>query len=120
MTQIKEITNQYNELEKRGVQMIFKSPQPHQYSNSLAKIYQLGFNFLVDANNKVAKQLGLFSKNGIPFGFQVMKYESDTVMPTIVITNTKGEIIFSDLTDNYRVRPEPKTFLKVLDVMKDN
>jgi hypothetical protein len=64
--------------------------------------------------------LGIFSKNGIPFGFQVMKYESDTVMPTVVITNSKGEIIFADLTNNYRVRPEPETFLRVLDAMKDN
>ena len=120
LAQIKEIANQYKELEKRGIQMNFISPQPHQYSNSLAKKYQLGFNFLVDVNNKAAKQLGIFSKNGIPFGFQVMKYKSDTVMPTVVITNSKGEIIFSDLTDNYRVRPEPETFLKVLDAMKDS
>tara|TARA_R110000787_G_scaffold89678_6_gene189693 strand:+ start:10835 stop:11695 length:861 start_codon:yes stop_codon:yes gene_type:complete len=120
MAQIKKIANQYKELEKRGVAMNFISPQPHQYSNSLAKKYQLGFNFLVDTNNKAAKQLGIFSKNGIPFGFQVMKYESDTVMPTVVITNSKGEIIFADLTDNYRVRPEPETFLKVLDAMKNN
>jgi hypothetical protein len=36
-------------------------------------------------------------------------------MPTVVMTNDKGEIIFADLTDNYRVRPEPKDFLKVFD-----
>jgi len=31
------------------------------------------------------------------------------------MTNAQGKIIFADLTDNYRVRPEPATFLKVLD-----
>jgi len=55
------------------------------------------------------------SENGLPFGFQVLGYDSDTVMPTIIITDKNGKILFADLTDNYRVRPEPSTFLKVLD-----
>jgi hypothetical protein len=32
----------------------------------------------------------------------------------VVITNARGEILFADLTDNYRVRPEPSTFVEVL------
>jgi peroxiredoxin len=115
MAQIKEIASQYKELEKRGVNMIFISPQPHKFSASLAKKYNLGFHFLTDIENKVAKQLGVFAKNGIPAGFQVLGYDSDTVLPTVVITDEKGKIVFADLTDNYRVRPEPETFLKVID-----
>ncbi len=115
MAQIKEIAAQYKELEERGVNMIFVSPQPHKFSNSLAKKYDLGFKFLTDANNKVAKQLGIFAKNGIPAGFQMMGYDSDTVLPTVIITNKNGKIVFLDLTDNYRVRPEPETFLRVID-----
>jgi len=115
MAQIKEIVLQYKEIEKRGVNMIFISPQPHKYSNNLAEKYKLNFKFLTDANNKAAKQLGLFAKNGIPAGFQVLGYDSDTVLPTVIITDTNGKIIFVDLTDNYRVRPEPETFLKVID-----
>ena len=37
------------------------------------------------------------------------------IMPTTLITDTTGKIIFVDLTDNYRVRPEPTTFYKVQD-----
>lgn len=115
MAQINEIAAQYKELEKRGVTMNFISPQPHSYSNKLAKKYNLGFNFLTDTNNKAAKQLGLFSENGIPAGFQVLGFDSDTVLPTVIITDKNGKIIFLDETDNYRVRPEPETFLRVLD-----
>ena len=118
MAQIKEIAAQYKELEKRGVNIIFISPQPHKFSNSLAEKYKLNFNFLTDVNNSVAKQLGIFSKNGIPAGFQVLGYDSDTVLPTVIITDTKGKIVFSDLTDNYRMRPEPETLLKVIDKLK--
>lgn len=115
MAQIKEIAGQYKELEKRGVNMVLVSPQPHKYTASLAKKFQVGFQFLVDKGNQVAKQLNILGENGLPFGFQVLGYDSDTVMPTIIITNKEGKILFVDLTDNYRVRPEPSTFLKVLD-----
>ncbi len=115
LAQIKEIAAQYKELENRGVNMVFISPQPHKYSKNLAKKYDLGFHFLVDKNNKVATQLGILSKNGIPAGFQALGYDSDTTLPTVVITDEEGKIIYINLTDNYRVRPEPKTFIEALD-----
>ncbi len=115
MAQIKEIAAQYKELEERNVNTVFISPQPHKNTKSLAKKFGLSFNFLVDTNNKVAKQLGILAKNGLPMGFQTLGYDSDTVLPTVIITDAQGKIIFSDLTDNYRVRPEPETFLKILD-----
>jgi len=115
MAQIKEIASQYNELEKRGITMALISPQPHHFSKSLAKKHRINFQFLVDVDNKVAKQLHIFHKNGLPAGMQMFGYKNDTVMPTIMIIDATGTIIFTDLTDNYRVRPEPETFFKVLD-----
>jgi peroxiredoxin len=118
MAQIKEIAAQYKELQQRSVNMVFISPQPHKFSKTLADKYQLNFNFLTDVNNTAAKQLNIFAENGIPTGFQVLGYDSDTVLPTVIITDDNGKIVFADLTDNYRVRPEPKTFLKVIDELK--
>lgn len=117
MAQIKEIAAQYKELENRGVNMVFISPQPHFYTERLSKRYDLGFHYLQDTDNTVAKQLGLLSENGIPAGFQALGFDSNTVMPTVIITDKKGRIAFADLTDNYRVRPEPETFLEVIDGM---
>jgi len=114
MAQIKEVAAQYEELEKLGVNTVLISPQPHKYTKNLADKFKLNFNFLVDYKNKVAKQLGIFAKNGIPAGFQVLGYDGDTVMPTVVITDKNGKIIFADLTDNYRVRPEPEVFLEII------
>ncbi len=114
MAQIKEIAAQYEELDKLGVNTVFISPQPHKHTKNLANKYKLNFHFLVDHKNKVAKQLGTFAENGIPAGFQVLGYDSDTVMPTVVITDNTGKIIFADLTDNYRVRPEPEVFLEII------
>lgn len=118
MAQIKEVAQQYKELEKRNVTMVLISSQPHKFTESLAEKHQVPFQFLVDTDNKVAKQLGIFHKNGLPTGFQALGYSSDVVLPTVIITNKSGEIIFADLTDNYRVRPEPATFLEIIDSNK--
>jgi mannose-6-phosphate isomerase-like protein (cupin superfamily) len=49
-------------------------------------------------------------------GLQALVYATDTVMPAVIMTIGEGKIIFVDLTDNYRFRPELKDFLKVSEV----
>ena len=51
----------------------------------------------------------------MPLGMEAMGYAADTVMPTVIITDAQHNIIWLDETDNYRVRPEPETFLRVID-----
>ena len=114
MAQIKEVANSYQQLAQQGTKIILISPQPHSNSKSLANKFDVPFLFLVDKNSQVAKQLGILAENGLPFGMQLLGYDSDTVMPTVIITDKKNKIIFADLTDNYRVRPEPETFIKIL------
>lgn len=115
MAQIKEVASQYRELEQRGISIYMVSPQSEGSTKDLADRFKVNMNFLIDEDNKVADQLQIIAKNGLPMGLQVLGYDSDTVMPTVVMTNDKGDIIFADLTDNYRVRPEPEDFLKVFD-----
>jgi len=43
-----------------------------------------------------------------------MGYDTEAPMPTVIITDANGRVHWADETDNYRVRPEPETFLKVL------
>ncbi|WP_075342164.1 redoxin domain-containing protein [Tenacibaculum agarivorans] len=115
MAQIKEIANEYKELTKRNTEVFLISSQPHHFTESLAKKHNVPFHFLVDIENKNADKLQLLHKNGLPMGFQVLGYESDVVLPTVIITDKTNKIIYADLTDNYRVRPEPATFLKIID-----
>ncbi|SNR14977.1 redoxin domain-containing protein [Tenacibaculum jejuense] len=115
MAQIKEIANEYQELAKRNTEIFLISSQPHKFTESLAKKYNVPFHYLTDKNNENARRLNILHENGLPMGFQVFGYESDVIMPTVIITNKMNEVIFADLTDNYRVRPEPATFLKIID-----
>jgi peroxiredoxin len=118
MAQIKEIAGQYQALADRGVKIALISPQPQRHTKSLAKKFEVPFIFLTDKDHQSVKALKIFQKAGTPLGMEVFGYESDTVMPTVIITDEQGKIIFADLTDNYRVRPEPGTFLKVLDELE--
>ena len=115
MTQIEEITNKYGELEKRNVRIIFISPQPEKYTRKLANKFGPQFQFLYDKENSAAKQLGILDADGLPLGLQVFGFENDTVKPTVIILDEEGSIIYSDLTDNYRIRPEPSEYIMVID-----
>jgi len=96
-----------------GITVALISPQPDVHTKKLAGLHDVPFHFLIDAGNKLAEALGIAAEHGVPVGVPG-GYAPDTVMPTLVVTNASGTIIFSDQTDNYRVRPEPDVFLAIL------
>lgn len=115
MAQVKEIAAQYRELEARGVEVFLIARQPEANTRALAKRFDAPIRFCVDEDGRLARQLGIEHVGGVPFLMDTLGYEADSVLPTVLITDPSGTIIFADLTDNYRVRPEPRTFLSVLD-----
>lgn len=113
--QIKEIAGQYRELARRGVEVYLVSPQSGANSLALSKKMDAPMRFMTDAGNRAAEALGIKIKDGLPSGFQALGYDSDVPRPTVFITEAGGRLIFCEMTDNYRVRPEPATFFSVLD-----
>jgi peroxiredoxin len=113
MAQVKEVVAAYQRLADQGVEVVLISPQPEMQTRKLAAKFEVPFHFLTDKGCKAARVLGINSPNGLPFGLQILGYDSDTVLPTVIAVNADGEIIFADQTDNYRVRPEPEVFLKI-------
>lgn len=113
MAQIKEIAGRYQDLQTLGISTVLISPQPLELTRKLAAQHEVPFTYVVDEGNLIAAQLGIAIENGVPVGMPG-GYAPDTVLPTLVVCNDKGTIIFSDQTDNYRVRPEPDVFLAIL------
>jgi peroxiredoxin len=113
MAQIKEIAGRYQDLQALGISTVLVSPQPLELTRKLAAQHEVPFTYVVDEGNLIAEQLGIAIENGVPVGMPG-GYAPDTVLPTLVVCNDKGTIIFSDQTDNYRVRPEPDVFLAIL------
>lgn len=113
MAQIDELVERYQAMDDLGIAVCLISSQPHEQSKALAGKLGVPFRFLVDTDNKAAEALDIKVLNGVPVGVPG-NYEPDTVMPTLVVTSAGGTIVFSDQTDNYRVRPEPDIFLAIL------
>ena len=113
MAQISEIAARYREFTDLGINVVLISPQPEKKSRALAERFDVPFKFLVDRDNKLATEFSIAQANGVPVGM-ASDYPADTVLPTLVVTGPSGKIIYSDQTDNYRVRPEPDIFLAIL------
>ena len=114
MAQIKEVATQYKKLSSLGAKVVLCAPQPEKNTQALADKFDVPFIFLTDVDNRAAQALGIEMKNGLPAGMKMLGYNKDTLHPTVIITDTTGSIIYSDLTNNYRIRPEPEDFIKVL------
>ncbi len=114
MAQIKELVAEYQQIHELGVRVALISPQPHKFTIGTARKFNVPFYFLTDEGNGAARMLGIAHDDGLPMGMQVLGYDSETVMPTVIITAAGGQILWSHQTDNYRVRPEPSVYLRVL------
>ena len=114
--QIAELAASYQEIEKRGARVVMISSQSPAKSQKLADKHDIPMRFLMDPDNQAARQLGISRSNSVPFGMQLLGYSSEAALPTVVVIDANGRILFTDLTDNYRHRPEPEKLIKVLDI----
>jgi peroxiredoxin len=117
--QIEELAAAYRRLEKLGVNVVLISSQSIKKNQALAAHFNVPMVFLRDRDNLAAKQLGILHQWGTPMGLQLLGYDSDTVLPTVVLTDAQGQIVYTDQTDNYRVRPEPQDFEILLKVINE-
>ena len=115
MAQIREVAALYRELAARGVEVFVISPQPESHTAALAQKFEVPMRFMTDPGNAAARTLGIVEENGLPAGMQVLGYDSDVPRPTVFITAAGGRLIYCDLSENYRVRPEPAEILAVFD-----
>ncbi|MGH8516245.1 MAG: redoxin domain-containing protein [Panacagrimonas sp.] len=115
VAQVREVAAQYTELARRGVDVFLVSPQSQSSTESLAKRFEAPMRFLVDVDNRAATTLGIVVRGGLPAGFQVLGFDSDVPRPTVFITAAGGQVLWCDVSENYRVRPEPAALFHVLD-----
>jgi peroxiredoxin len=90
------------------------SPQPESQSAKLAQQINAPMQFVVDNSSTLAKAIGINASGGLPTGLQLLGYDSDVPMPTVLLTDG-NKIVWSAQTDNYRVRPEPEVFLAAIE-----
>lgn len=111
VAQVQQLSAQYRELAELGIKVVLISPQPQSESEALSKRFDAPMRFAVDIGGSAARRLGLLHPAGVPAG--ISGYDRDTVYPTMVLCDADNQVLWSDQSDNYRVRPEPETFLAV-------
>ena len=114
VAQVRELAADYQSLADRGIQIALVSPQPLDETKALAERFGVEFHYLVDHGAAAARRLGIAHDGGVPPGVTQLGYDVDTVFPTVLVVDADGTIVFSDQTDDYRVRPEPQLFLRAL------
>ncbi len=90
-------------------------PQPLDETRALAEKFGVDFRYLTDTGAVAAASLGIRHDAGVPPGVTQLGYDADTVFPTVIVIDESGTVVFSDQTDDYRVRPEPALFITALD-----
>lgn len=115
VTQIKEVAANYRKLQDKGIQVVMVSPQSDAHTRELARKIDAPLAFWRDQDLSAAKTLGLVDKQGVPVGMDLLGYDPDTVLPTVIMTDENGIVFYNDQTDSYRVRPLPEDFLKAFE-----
>lgn len=112
VAQIRELVGQYQQLNARGIELVLVSGQNQTKTAELAKQFAVPIHFRIDRELKAAEAFGLVQNDGLPAGLAVLGYDLDVALPTLVAVDETGKVLAVDATDDYRVRPEPATFLK--------
>jgi peroxiredoxin len=118
VAQVRELAGQYQALADRGVEVALISPQSLDETRALAERFDVAFRYLTDLGASAARSLGILHEGGVPPGVTQLGYEADTVFPTVIVIDESGTVVFSDQTDDYRVRPEPALFIAALDAAR--
>jgi len=113
--QIDELVAQYGQLAQRGISVVLISPQPDGHTQAVAQRVRLPFRFWEDRDNVAARQLGIVDPAGLPLGMEALGYGPDTPVPTALLVDEQGRIVYSDQAENYRIRPEPREYLEAWD-----
>ncbi|MDZ4297415.1 MAG: redoxin family protein [Moraxellaceae bacterium] len=115
VAQIRELAQQYQQLRAKGIELVLVSGQSQSKAKALAEQFTIPIHFRVDNDLSAAQALGLVHKDGLPAGLAILGYDLDVALPTLVAVDESGKVIAVDTTDDYRVRPEPETFMRCFD-----
>lgn len=73
--------------------------------------------FFYDRDQQAARKLGINIDHGVPLWIQLLGYPRHTVVPTILLVNREGQVIFSHFSPNYRQRPTRKEYIQYFDML---
>ena len=114
--QVANLTRYYQEINERNARLILITPKPLETTRRVAQFFEFDFDFWLDEELHIARQLGLLQTGGVP-GEQLGEYGEDTVWPASVVVDRDGVIRYASVSKFIADRPDPKVFIRILDSM---
>lgn len=108
-----------NEVLSEGFQIVAISPDNHQMLSKTMTKDEINYQLYSDKEAKLIQAVGIgfkTSESNKKYIFNKTNFEPSEILPvpTVMILNTKGEIVFEYINPNYKVRLDEKLLLAVL------
>jgi len=112
-SQVENLTVYYKDIIDLGAHLILITPKPLETTRRVAEFFEVEFDFWLDSDLAVTKQLGLLQESGVPTDNR-KEYGDDTIWPTALVVDANGNIRYTELSRSIADRPNPKTLLREL------
>ncbi len=112
-SQVENLTVHYKDIIDLGARLIIVTPKPQETTRRVAAFFEVEFDFWLDDDLSVARQLGLLHESGVP-GDHQREYGADTVWPTALVVDPDGIIRYTNLSKFIVDRPNPEILLREL------
>jgi len=109
--QVSNLTQHYRDIVDLGAKLILVTPKPLETTRRVAEFFKVEFDFWLDDELAVTRQLGLLQVGGVPGSYD-KEYGKDTVWPTAMVVDAAGTIRYTELSKHISDRPDPKTLLQ--------
>lgn len=112
-SQVADLTLHYKSIVDLGARLVLLTPKPLETTRRVAEFFEVEFDFWLDEDLHVTRQLGLLQESGVPQDHR-KEYGEDTVWPTALVIDPAGIIRYTELSKFIADRPNPKTLLQQL------
>ena len=109
--QVSNLTQHYRDIVDLGAKLILITPKPLETTRRVAEFFKVEFDFWLDDELTVTRQLGLLQEGGVPKSYG-KEYGRDTIWPTALVVDPSGIITYTELSKHISDRPDPKTLLR--------
>ena len=109
--QVRNLTQHYRDIVDMGAKLILITPKPLETTRRVAEFFKVEFDFWLDDELAVTRQLGLLQEGGVPKDYG-KEYGRDTIWPTALVVDAAGIIAYTKLSKHISDRPDPELLLR--------
>ena len=114
--QVANLTKHYKSVNDLGARLILVTPKPLETTQRVAEFFKVEFEFWLDEDLAIARQLGLLQTSGVPKDHRG-EYGDETVWPASLVVDADGIIRFSAVSKMIADRPNPQKFVPVIEAL---